>query len=59
MREQREAIESAKASGLTSDAVLNRMSAGLAAAGYNVETGKKAGDKVRRPVLSANRVNRA
>ncbi|MGY1635445.1 hypothetical protein ACI78V_02180 [Geodermatophilus sp. SYSU D00742] len=49
--DQRPAIESAKVDHLTSDAVLSHLAPGLAAAGYVVETGKKRGEKVRRPVL--------
>ncbi|MGY1805803.1 hypothetical protein ACI8AF_00365 [Blastococcus sp. SYSU D00669] len=51
VRDQRPAIESAKVDHLTSDAVLSHLAPGLAAAGYVIETGKKRGEKVRRPVL--------
>lgn len=37
--------------GLSSDAVLGALAPGLVALGYDVEAGKKAGAKVRRPVL--------
>jgi hypothetical protein len=51
VREQRPAINSTVTNGLTSDSVLNKIAPGLAALDYSVETGKKAGEKVRRPVL--------
>lgn len=44
-------IDSSRVSGLTSDAVLAHLAPGLTELGYAVETGKKAGEKVRRPVL--------
>lgn len=51
VRDRRPQIDSAAISGLTSDIVLSQLAPGLAELGYVVETGKKSGQKVRRPVL--------
>lgn len=51
VRDQREAIDSTVVNALNSDSVLAKLAPGLAAAGYSVETGKKAAEKVKRPVL--------
>jgi hypothetical protein len=51
VRDQRSTIETAEVKELTSNVVLSHIAPGLTAAGYVVETGKKAGEKVRRPIL--------
>ena len=51
VRSQHDAIDSSGVSGLTSDIVLSHIAPGLADLGYVVETGKRSGQKVRRPVL--------
>lgn len=51
----RSAIDSASIDGLTSDRVLGHLRPGLEALGYEVETGKRKGQKVRRPVLFGDR----
>ena len=47
----RSTIDSTVTSGLTSDIVLLHLRPGLVELGYEVERGKKAIDKIRRPVL--------
>jgi hypothetical protein len=59
VRDQRDAIESAEVKGLTSDLVLNRMSTGLAAAGYSVETGKRPATRCAARFCLASRANHA
>lgn len=44
-------VDSTKVDGLNSDRVLERLRPGLEGMGFEVETGKKAKEKVRRPVL--------
>ena len=44
-------IDSRTVENLTSDRVLSSIASDLAALGYQVETGKKASEKIRRPVL--------
>lgn len=44
-------IDSSLVTGLTSDVVLSQLAPGLENLGYAVETGKKAGERIRRPVL--------
>lgn len=44
-------IDSAKVEGLKSDIVLSHLRDGLVALGFDVESGRKADQKVRRPVL--------
>lgn len=51
VKRQRSSIESPIVDGLTSDLVLAHLASGLIDLGYTVETGKRAGQKVRRPVL--------
>lgn len=51
VRTNRAHIDSSMVTGLTSDTVLSHIAPGLATLGYVVETGKKSGQKVRRPVL--------
>jgi len=51
----RASVESMAVDGLTSDAVLALLRPGLLALGYEVETGKTAVQKIRRPVLFGDR----
>lgn len=48
---QRERIDSTEVDGLNSDGVLGHLRPGLETLGFEVERGKKANEKVRRPVL--------
>jgi hypothetical protein len=48
-------IDSAKVDGLTSDRVLAVLRPGLVRLGYEVESGKRKADRIRRPVLFADR----
>lgn len=51
----RDSVESMAVEGLTSDAVLALLRPGLVGLGYEVEAGKAAAQKIRRPVLFGDR----
>lgn len=55
IRDARHAIESSTNDGLTSDIVLGHLAPALHALGYTVETGKRASQRIRRPVLFGDR----
>jgi len=54
-RDVADQIDSSKVDGLTSDSVLAVLRPGLEAIGYEVEAGKRADQKIRRPVLFGER----